>query len=246
MNDEEFRLLDRIEEGHWWFVGKRLILRAVLEGKVRGDRMLDLGCGTGGVLRDWMDEGHCFGIDRSQLALEICARNGLDSLVRGDLNALPFRPGSFDAVLLMDVIEHLDDDVAFMRTAAELCAPGGRVVVAVPAFQMLWSQHDETFEHRRRYSAKQLLAVIREVGLEPERITYTNSLLFPVAAVWRLASYRLGLGRVAPKHDFWPIPDWLNRILITLYHLESRLLKYFDLPFGVSLLCVAQRRPSEE
>ncbi|MFQ5415550.1 MAG: class I SAM-dependent methyltransferase [Myxococcota bacterium] len=245
MNDEEFRLLDRIEAEHWWFVGKRLILRAVLEDEVRGDRMLDLGCGTGGVIRDWMDDRRCFGIDRNQLALAICARNGIDRLVRGDLTTLPFRAGSFDAVLLMDVIEHLDDDAAFLRTASELCAPGGRVVVAVPAYQALWSQHDVTFEHRRRYSAKQLVAVVRQSGLEPERLTYTNSLLFPVAAIWRLASYRLGLGRVAPKHDFWPIPRWLNRILVRLYVLEARLLKRFDLPFGISVLCVA-RRPTGE
>jgi SAM-dependent methyltransferase len=243
VNDEEFRLLDQIERDHWWFVGKRMILRAVLEDRVRNDRLLDLGCGTGGVLRDWMDESRCFGIDRNPLALEICARNGFARLVRGDLTSLPFDEQSFDAVLLMDVIEHLDDDLGFLRTASELCAPGGRVVVAVPAFQALWSQHDETFEHRRRYSAKQLVTVIRRAGLEPERVTYTNTLLFPVAAVWRLASYRLGFGRVAPKHDFWPIPGWLNRILTGVYALEARLLKRFDLPFGVSVLCVARRPP---
>ncbi|MBW2290879.1 MAG: class I SAM-dependent methyltransferase [Deltaproteobacteria bacterium] len=243
MNDEEFRLLDRIEEDHWWFVGKRLILRAVLGANVRGDRLLDLGCGTGGVLRHWMDENHSYGIDRNQLALEICARNGFDRLVRGDLTALPFRPESFQTVLLLDVIEHIDDDVAFLRAVSELCAVGGRVVVAVPAFQLLWSQHDETFEHRRRYSARQLEAVLRRSGLEPERLTFTNTLLFPVAAIWRLASYRLGLGRFAPKHDFWPIPRWLNRMLTGLYILEARLLERFDLPFGVSLLCVARRPP---
>jgi hypothetical protein len=87
--------------------------------------------------------------------------------------------------------------------------------------------------------------VVRQSGLEPVRITYTNTLLFPIAAAWRLASYRLGLGRVAPKHDFWPIPGWLNRILTRLYLLEAFLLKRFDLPFGISVLCVA-RRPAEE
>ena len=241
MNDQEFRLLDQIEADHWWFVGKRLILRAVLEAGVRGDRLLDLGCGTGGVLRDWMDESQCFGIDRNRLALEICARNGFKRLVCGNLTALPFRNESFDAVLLMDVIEHLEDDVAFLRTASELCAPGGRVVVAVPAYQMLWSQHDVTFEHQRRYSAKQLETVLHQSGLELERLTYTNTLLFPIAAVWRLVSYRLGLGRLAPKHDFWPIPRWLNRLLTGFYLLEARLLERFDLPFGLSILCVARR-----
>ena len=241
MNDEEFRLLDRIEEDHWWFVGKRLILRAVLEESLDEHRVLDLGCGTGGILRDVLSESVCVGVDRNALALEICARNGAGHLVRGDLTELPFRSESFDAVLLMDVIEHLDDDAGFLRAAADLCAPGGRVIVAVPAFQLLWSQHDETFEHRRRYSARQLVRVIRAAGLEPRRLTYTNTLIFPLAAVWRLASYRLGLGRMAPKHDFWPIPSWLNRILTWVYSIEAGLLRRFDLPFGVSVMCIAER-----
>jgi len=115
------------------------------------------------------------------------------------------------------------------------------MIIAVPAFQALWSQHDETFEHRRRYTGKQLEAVARAAGLEPERTTYTNTIVFPAAAVWRLFSYRLGLGRFAPKHDFWAIPRWLNSLLIRAYRLEAWLLRRVDLPFGVSVVCVARK-----
>jgi hypothetical protein len=131
--------------------------------------------------------------------------------------------------------------VEFLRAASQLVARGAQVVVAVPAFQLLWSQHDEIFEHRRRYSASQLEAVIRAAGLNPERTTYTNSLIFPVAAFWRILSYRLGLGRFAPKHDFWPIPGWLNSLLLHFYRLEAWLLERRDLPIGVSVVCVARR-----
>ena len=241
MNDEEFELLDQIEETHWWFVGKRLILNALLRDQPSGQRMLDLGCGTGGIMRDWMDRNRCVGIDRSELALRICVRAGFDQLARGDLNELPFRRESFDTVLLMDVIEHLEDDVAFLKKASEICTPGGQLVIAVPAFQLLWSQHDETFQHHRRYSARQLRAVISAAGLEPERTTYTNSLLFPVALVWRLLSYRLGVERFAPKHDFWPIPRWLNSVLTGIYHVEAWLLSHVNLPLGVSVVCIARK-----
>ena len=241
MNDREFELLDRIEENHWWFVGKRKILNALLARDPGEGVLLDLGCGTGGVLRNWMSRRHCVGTDRSELALQICKKRGFETLVRSDLNQLPFPKGSFDTVLLLDVIEHLDDDVAFLENVADLVAPGGRIVVAVPAFQFLWSKHDETFEHRRRYSAGQLEAVIRAAGLTPERRTYTNALLFPVAAVWRILSYRLGLGRFAPETDFWAVPAWLNGLLTRLYDLEAWLLLRFDLPVGVSLVCIARR-----
>ena len=240
MNDAEFRLLDEIEEGHWWFVGKRLILRRLLE-KCETGRMLDLGCGTGGVLRDWEGRsGTCVGIDRSSLALRICARRGFGTLARGDLTRLPFRERFFDTVLVLDVLEHLEDDVGFLRDAAWSCREGGLLVIAVPAFPSLWSQHDETFEHYRRYRSAGLEQVVVASGLEPERLTYTNSLLFPVAALWRLVSYRLGVGRIAPNHDFWPIPRWLNALLIQIYRFEAWLLGLLNLPVGVSIVCLAR------
>lgn len=242
MNDDEFRLLDEIEDEQWWFVGKQLILRSLLERHVPQGRVLDLGCGTGGTLRHWMDRHPCFGSDRSDLALRICAEKGFDRLVQSDLARLPFAPGAFDTILALDVIEHLDDDVGFVASAGELLHPDGRLILAVPAFQMLWSQHDETFEHRRRYRASQLVDVVRRAGLVPERVTYTNTTVFPVAMVWRLLSRHAGLGRVAPKHDFWPIPSWLNTLLTRVYELEARALRRVDLPFGLSVVCVA--RPS--
>ena len=240
MNEREFEVLDRIEEDHWWFRGKRLLLRALLGDRVPG-RLVDLGCGTGGVLRDWMREGVCLGVDRSSFALSVCRAKGFPRLVQGDLTTLPLRPTSFDTVLALDVIEHLPDDVAFLKGAAALCAPGGRVIVGVPAFQLLWSQHDRTFQHHRRYSAGQLRAAVLAAGLRIERITYTNFLVFPATAVWRILSYRLGLGRLAPAHDLWTLPRWLNGALTRVYQLEARLLQRFDLPFGVSVVCIASR-----
>jgi SAM-dependent methyltransferase len=243
MNDADFQLHDSIEEDHWWFVGKRLILRALLDERPTGGRMLDLGCGTGGVLRDWQSRNRCFGVDRSRLALKMCARRGFDWLACGDLERIPLQARSVDTVLILDVIEHLDHDVDFLRAAAELCRPEGRLVISVPAFNMLWSQHDEAFQHRRRYSARELRTVIERAGLIVERTTYTNMLVFPVAAVWRILSYRLGLGRFAPKNDFWPVPRWLNQLLTLQYRFEARLLRHLDLPFGVSVLCIA--RPAD-
>ncbi len=190
------------------------------------------------MLADWLPRCACVGIDQSRLALRISREKGVGALVRGQVTAPPFRPGSFDTIVLLDVLEHLDDDVALLCAAAEVCAPGGRLVISVPAFQALWSRHDETFQHRRRYSRRQLLTVVERAGLVPERTTYTNTLLFPVAAAWRLASARLDL---APRHDFFPVPAWFNALLVACYGLEAWWLRRADLPIGLSVVCIARR-----
>ena len=246
MNDEEFRLLDEIEEDHWWFQGRRMILRSLL-GRHRpassgpASRLLDLGCGTGGILRDRTEGMQCFGSDRSSLALEICRSKGFGRLVRADLVDVPFAADAFDLVLALDVIEHLEDDVGFLRQAARLCRPGGRLIVAVPAFPSLWSEHDETFEHHRRYRAASLRRAVEAAGMEIERITHTNTFIFPVAAFWRVVVGRLrrGGGR---GHDFFPVPRLLNTALAALYRLEAWWLRRGDFPFGLSIVAVAHRR----
>jgi SAM-dependent methyltransferase len=240
VNDEEFRLLDEIEEDHWWLVGKRLLTRSLIASETGGGRLLDLGCGTGGLLRDSAAGADCVGVDRSALGLRICARKGLERLVRADVSKPPFRAGAFDTLLALDVIEHLDDDVAFLRRARDLCAPGGHFMVSVPAFPWLWSRHDETFEHRRRYTARTLQAALLAAGFVPERLTYTNLFVFPAAAAWRIATSRLGLERFLPRTDFVAAPRWLNTLLVRLYELEVWLLSRVDLPFGLSVVCIAR------
>lgn len=240
MHPEEFKLLDDIEDDHWWFVGKRLLLTSLLRRHTRHGALLDLGCGTGGVLREIGGDRLALGVDGSMEGLRVCRKKGFERVVRADLSCMPFTEGDFETVLALDVIEHLDDDVGFLREAAKMCARGGTLIIAVPAFQMLWSQHDETFEHRRRYTAGQLREVLIAAGLEVERITYTNSMLFPVAAVWRILSYRVGLGRFAPRHDFWPVPGWVNRLFVALYRFEAWLLERIDLPAGISVVAIAR------
>ena len=241
MNQAEFELMEQLEDGHFWFVGKRLLLRALLAERPPRGLLLDLGCGLGGVLHDFESELRCFGTDRSPFALRLSRRRSGARLARADLLAPPFRAGCFDTVVTLDVIEHLPDDVSFLRRAGELLAPGARLVVVAPAFPLLWSQHDVAFQHYRRYTAATLGDAVAAAGLRPERITYLHALIFPVALAWRLASRRLGLGRFAPRTDFWPLPAWLNRAVASIYPLEAWWLRRHDLPFGVSVACIARR-----
>ena len=240
MNEREFEILESIDERHWWFVGKRHLLRALLDSAEPPRRIVDLGCGSGGVLRDWSEPSLRVGVDRSLTALRICASRGLGHLIRADLGRLPLAGNCFDLVLALDVIEHLDDDVGFLRRSSGLCSKDGRLIIAVPAFPFLWSRHDETFEHRRRYTAASLARAVRSAGLEPVRITYTNALLFPIAAVWRVLVSRLAGGRWAPRTDFVSLPRPLNALISVTYRFEAWLLRRWDLPAGLSVVCIAR------
>lgn len=231
-----------LEEGHWWFRGKRLLLESLLAhlGPDTARRYLDVGCGTGGVLTALAGRGSVVGLDRSELALRFCRDKGLTSVVLGSALSLPFDAGSFDACVMMDVLEHLPDESLLLNEVYRILRPGGAAVISVPAFRALWSQHDVTFEHFRRYSRAELAACVGRSGLRVEWSSYTNFFVFPPALAWRTLRRWTG---VAPnsRTDFVALPSVLNRILVEAYRCEASLLRHVGLPFGVSVACVARR-----
>jgi hypothetical protein len=151
----------------------------------------------------------------------------------------------------LDVIEHVDDDAAFLMKFAAQLKPGGLVMITVPALMLLWSDHDVLNHHRRRYTARQLHDVVLKAGLVPERITYFNSLLFPIIASVRLAMRlknslltRLGGNRRSPaRTDFERNIPSINGLLKMIFASERFFLRRFDFPLGISLLCVASKAP---
>lgn len=241
MHPEEFREMQALEEDHFWFAGKRLLLHALLEraGGARG-RVLDVGCGTGGLLLSLARDATVLGIDRDALALRFCRDRGLRSVVRGSALALPFPDASLDVCVTFDVLEHVEDELALLGELRRVLRPQGKLVISVPAFRALWSQHDETFQHLRRYRLSELMARVREAGFAVEWGSYTNFFVFPPALFWRVLRRWT---RIAPnmRTDFVMPPAPVNRALVALYDLEARLLRRMRLPFGVSAACVARQ-----
>ena len=239
MRDVAIDEMARLEDTHWWFVGKRILVESALES-VPGGRALDVGCGTGGVLASLRARWRIVGTDLSRAALTHSRRRGLDALVSAAAERLPFRRGSFMLVSALDVIEHADDDRAVLAEMRGVLADGGTLLVSVPAFPALWSAHDVALGHRRRYTPRALRAAIEDAGFSVVRMTYTNTAIFPAAAAVRL------LGRVrrrsASAVDRFSLPRPLNRLMIGLYRLEARVMRHVRLPVGVSLLCVARPR----
>jgi SAM-dependent methyltransferase len=237
------------ERTHWWYTGRREVVLALLrrelaarQSSTRALRLLDIGCGAGGMLSHLQAFGEAVGIDPSPAALEF-ARNstGLDVRAGALPDALPFGPDDrFDVVTLLDVIEHVDDDVGALRAARELLEPAGTVIITVPAFPFLWSDHDVVNEHRRRYTRTGLAHVLANAGLEARRLSYYNTALFLPISAARLAR-RLLRPRGEPKPDVGSMPRPINALLHQLFAAERFLLPATALPFGVSLIAVAHR-----
>lgn len=155
-------------------------------------------------------------------------------------DGIPFAPGSFDVVVAFDVIEHVERDVESLAKLSEQLAPGGRLIMTVPALPWLWSQHDVTHHHFRRYTRGHLEDILRRAGLEPVRISYFNTLLFPAIATVRL--FKKVLGLKDEGDDSMP-SAFINGVLKKIFGYESNFVGRISLPFGVSLLAVAQRAP---
>jgi SAM-dependent methyltransferase len=232
-----------IEESHWWFVGRRRLFRREL---MRADaspdaRTLDVGTSTGSNLRVLRDLGYTrvAGVDVSADAIRFCESKGFGPVRHGDVCALPFGDESFDLVLATDVIEHVEDDAVALAEIVRVLAPGGKVLITVPAFQSLWGLQDEVSLHKRRYRLRPLLDLVRRSGLQPCRAYHFNYLLF--APIW-LARRVIRAARVDLRSEGEVNTPALNRILSAVFTVDVSTAPIVRPPFGVSILVLARKQ----
>ncbi len=239
----------RVEEAHWWFRGRQAILRALLPAilpDTPGARILDVGCGTGHMLRFFQPYGDVVGLDLAPEAIAYARERTDAGLVQGSGAALPLADGQFDLVSMLDLIEHVADDAGVVAEGARCLKPGGALLAAVPAFQALWGDHDTINQHQKRYRLRELTALMERAGLRAERATYCNALLFlPIAAV-RMARRLIPAAASHPvRSDFEMTgPGWVNDLLARLFGLEAIPLRSRNLPFGVTALAVGRKPPA--
>ncbi len=219
------------------------MLKRLVESGGKDARTLtvaDIGTGCGATLAELSQRYQAVGMDASDEAVTF-ARNRGSTVVQGSLpDAVPFGPGQFDAVLALDVIEHVADDQAAVSALACLLKPGGILLATVPAYQWLWTRRDEYHEHKRRYSGARFRQLLKAAGLSIEVFTHFNTLLFVPAMVERMTKKLLGLDRAEPDVAIPCAP--VNAVLRCSFGLERFLVPHIRLPFGLSLLAVARRR----
>lgn len=248
MDDASIDEMAAFEDHHWWFVGKRLLVSSLLADRLRrpGLRILDVGCGTGGVLAHLSAYGTTVGVDRSPRAAHHSRTRGVTHVAVADMDRLPFGPAAFDLVLMLDVLEHFADEARVLDGVRRILRPDGALLVSVPAFQALFSQHDVVLQHVRRYAAPQLRRTLEENGFAVQRLTYTNVAALPPAAIVRGLLPRLGVHRAAGT-DFRVHADWVNRMLTGAYRLEAAALRVLPrLPAGLSVAAIARVRDASD
>lgn len=239
--DRDYELqTHRAEDRHWWYRGRRdVIERVIADLKLPARaRILDAGCGSGRNMIELARHGTVSGVELSGPSVDVARARGAGEVIAGSVLDMPFDSDSFDLSVCLDVIEHLEDDVGALRELRRVLAPGGSLLVTVPAYQWLWSGHDEVNHHHRRYTRRSLQRVAEQAGWEQVRTTYFNSLLLPLAILLRVLE-RFSRKTTESSLDLWVPPQPLNWLLERPLALEAALIgRGGRIPAGLSLLAV--------
>jgi SAM-dependent methyltransferase len=229
-----------VEDHHWWYQGRRRVLERTIQRLAlpAGARILDAGCGSGRNMVDLARHGTVTGIELSPPSVALARERDRGAVIEGSVLDMPFDDDAFDLTLSLDVIEHLQDDVAALRELRRVTKPGGVLLVTVPAYQWLWSGHDEINHHHRRYNRRTLLAAAESAGWREQRYAHFNSLLLPIAIALR-ALERFKPATTKSSLDLWVPPAPLNWALRQPLNLEAAAIgRGGSIPAGLSLLAV--------
>ena len=238
MEQHTYAIMNRVEDSHWWFVGRRAILESFMRrivGEMQSPKILDVGCGTGANLEMLSQFGASEGGDVSDDALEFCRSKGL-KVHKGLAEELPFEDESFEVVTALDVVEHLDEDVAGLKEMYRVLKSGGKSLIFVPAFMWLWGVQDDISNHRIRYTKKQITERLEKAGFRIERATYANITFFAPILIGR---WLMKLTGIKPESENNVNVSALNGFFGKIFSAEAAWLKRFSFPFGVSIVIVA-------
>ena len=245
METKEYQKMYELENSHWWFVGKRLIVDRVITKFINGKKMeiLDVGCGTGRMLKSLQNYGNIIGLDFSERALAFCKRRKIRNLFRASASELPFKNDVFDLVTAFGLLYHknVKDDVHVLKEFNRVLRLHGYVVITECAFDFLKSEHDLAVQTRERYTVSKLTQRLGKSGLSVVKISYTYFFFFPIVLMVKMFKKIKIYSNHEPVSDLRPTSTLINEILIAMLRMESVLLSKINFPFGSSIVCVAKK-----
>jgi len=241
MKEFHYDFMNREESEHWWYRIRRKMVHDLIRNLCPGRnnlKILDAGCGTGGMLIELARYGNVYGVDESERAVNYCLRKSIPRVLLSGVSSLPYKSDMFDIVTILDVLEHINDDSSAVREIQRVLKPGGYCIIFVPAFSFLWSITDVVSKHFRRYNMSSLLMLLSNSQLKVTRKSYFNFFLFPPIAIIRIL---VRLFKLPVKSENGFSHGIINSILHGIFYLESILIKYISFPFGVSILVVCKK-----
>ncbi|AHB40332.1 TPA: class I SAM-dependent methyltransferase [candidate division WWE3 bacterium] len=241
----EIEKMADMENEYWWHIGKRHLVKALVErhfGDKRNLSILDVGCGTGALARALTEFGAVTGFDVSSDAIAFCKSKGLGNVFVQDVSKLEEKQYArkFNLILALDVLEHVQDDVLVMQKIRKMLTDDGLFFVNVPAHKFLWSEHDEALEHKRRYHRVELTKKLSDAGFEIVSNSYFVTVISPLIILYRMWGNIFGKSAY-PKTSYVLLPKKLNDFFVALLKIETRILLKTHIPFGVTLNVVARK-----
>ena len=231
------------EEFNWWFVSRRNAILKLLRNTPKSHSILDIGCAGGPLLLDLQENNFtaCTGLDFSAEAVSKCKSRGLTAF-QMDAHDLKFPSNHFNLLIASDSLEHLEHDSRALSNWHDKLSPGGKLLVFVPAYQFLWSHHDEVNHHFRRYTKSELCSKLKAAGFEVNTSGYWNFMLFFPTFIFRIFSVlKNKIIPSKPKDQLSGLNPFLNKILIAWMKLENNIFTHLKFPFGVSVFAEATK-----
>jgi len=247
MQPREYDIMYELETSYWWHTGMGAIMEQILGPTFNPDStLLDVGCGTGARMQLLSQYCAVSGIDMHPRAIELCHKRELERTQIGDATALPFENESFSHAICCDVLQNLDNDAGGVREVFRVLKPGGYFYISEQAYPVLRSQHDISQGAVRRYTRERLHGLLGEAGFTVKRMTSANTILFPLIAALRLASQAVHppsmIDPEKSRSDLKPMPKPLNYMLRSILEVERIILKKRDLPYGLTIITLAQKK----
>lgn len=243
MKKSEYARMAEYEQNYWWHLGRLEIIQTYVKralGKKKDAEILNVGCGTGGTIDMLEKFGRVENVDISDDAIAFMNKMGYKNITKVDGVELPYKDKSYDVVGAFDVLEHIDDHVGALKEWRRIIKDDGAIVITVPAYQWLWSEHDVSLHHQRRYTTKSLMDAAAKAGLKPEKRSYAISFSLPLVAGFRFMNKALGR-KTNSETSYVAVPAGVNRLFTKFLKVEARLHQKVSLPAGTSVVTILRK-----